>query len=71
MKYLLCKVVLGNVPEIEITAEEYAEFEKARNILSSAFAIEENYEILITNYLDFEKQIFDTSTGFMVREYLD
>ena len=71
MKYLLCKVVLDNVPEIEITAEEYAEFEKARNILSSAFAIEENYEILITNYLDFEKQIFDTSTGFMVREYLD
>jgi hypothetical protein len=63
MKYLLCKAVSGNVPEIEITAEEYAEFEKARNVLSSAFVIEENYEILITSYLDFEKQIFDTTTS--------
>ena len=71
MKYLLRKAVLGKLPEIEITAEAYAEFEKARNILSNALAIEEKYEIVITNYLDFEKQILDTTTGYMVREHLD
>lgn len=71
MKYLLRKVVLDKVPEIEITAEEYAEFDKARNILSNAFAIEEKYEIVIANYLDFEKQILNTTTGYMVREHLD
>jgi len=71
MKYLLRKAVLGKVPEIEITAEEYTELEKAHNILSNALAIEEKYEILITNYLDFEKQILDTSTDYMVREHLD
>jgi hypothetical protein len=71
VKYLLRKAVLDNVPEIEITAEEYAEFEKARNILSSALAIEETYEILITNYLDFEKQILDITTGYMVRQHFD
>jgi len=57
MKYLLRKAASGKAPEIEITAEDYAEFEKARNILSNALAIEEKYEIVIANYLDFEKQI--------------
>jgi hypothetical protein len=71
MKYLLRKAVLDNVPEIEITAEEYAEFAKAHNILSSALAIEETYEILITNYLEFEKQILNTTAGYMVRDHFD
>jgi len=71
MKYLLRKDVLGKVPEIEITAGEYAEFEKARNILSNALAIEEKYEIVIANYLDFEKQILDATASYMVREHLD
>jgi len=67
MKYLLRKVVLGKVPEIEITAEEYAEFETARNILLNALAIEEKYEIVIRSYIDFERQILDTITIHMVR----
>lgn len=71
IKYLLRKTVMGEVPEIEITAEEYAEFEKARNILSNALAIEEKYEIVITSYLDFEKQIFDATIDSMVREHFD
>jgi hypothetical protein len=71
MRYLLRKAVLGNVPEIEITAEEYSEYENARKILLNALAIEEKYEIVVTNYLDFEKQILDTTTSYMVREHLD
>lgn len=71
MKYLLRGIVAGKVSEIEIAAGEYAEFKKARNILSNALAIEEKYEIVITNYLDFEKQILDTTTDSMVRGHLD
>lgn len=71
MKYLLRKAVLDKVPKIEITAEEYAEFKKARNILSNALAIEEKYEIVIANYLSFEKQILDTTADYMLREHLD
>ena len=71
MKYLLSKAVLDKVPEIEITVEEYNEFQKARNILSNALAIEEKYEIVIANYLSFEKQILDTTADYMLREHLD
>jgi len=71
MKYLLRKNVLAKVPEIEIMPEEYAEFETAHNIISNALAIEEKYEILTVNYLDFERQILDTATNDMVRRHLD
>lgn len=71
MRYSLRKVALGNIPEIDITAEEYSRYEKARKILSNALAIEEKYEIVVSNYLDFEKQILDTTTSYMVREHLD
>jgi len=71
MKYILRKDVLGSVPEIKITEADYAAYKGARDVLSNAFAIEEKYEILISNYLDFEKQIFDATADFMVRDYLD
>lgn len=68
MKYLIRQDILDKAPEIEITAEKYAELGKAHNILTNALAIEEKYEILIANYLDFEKQILDTAIECMVRE---
>ena len=71
MKYILRKVVLGKVPEIEITSEEYAKLKTAKNILSNALAIEETYEIVIRGYIDFERQILDTITIHMVRNPFD
>src|SRR5881296_1747966 len=70
MKYILRKDVLG-VPEIAITEADYVAYKGARDVLSNAFAIEKKYEILISNYLDFEKQIFDATADFMVREYVN
>jgi len=61
MRYSLRKGVLDKVPEIEITEKEYDAFSQARNILLNALAIEEKYDILIANYLDFEKEILDTT----------
>jgi hypothetical protein len=59
--------VLGKVPEIEITEDEYSELENARNILSGALAIEEKYEIVIVNYLDFEKEMLSRTAEDMIR----
>lgn len=71
MRYSLSKLVIGDVPEIEISAEEYSDYQKARKILSNALAIEEKYEIVVTNYLDFEKQLLETIVSDMVRERFD
>ena len=71
MKYILRKVVLGNVPEIEISESEYYQLQKARNTLSTALEIEEKYEIVISNYLDFEQEILNATTKYMVREHVD
>ncbi len=71
MRYLLRNIVSGNVHEIEITEKEYSDYKKAINILSNALAIEEKYEIVVTNYLDFEKQIFDATSSYMIRDHLD
>lgn len=71
MRYLLRKAVLEPVPEIDITKKQYAAYEDARHILSNSLAIEETYEIVISNYIAFEKQVLDTSTSCMVREYLN
>lgn len=47
------------------------ELQKARNTLSNALAIEEKYEIVISNYLDFEQEILNATTSHMIREHLD
>jgi predicted RNA binding protein with dsRBD fold (UPF0201 family) len=71
MKYILRKAVLNIVPEIEINKEKYLEYRNARKVLSNCLAIEEKYEILISNYLEFERQILDATTSYMVRAHLD
>ncbi len=71
MKYIISKAVLGNVPEIEISESEYFELQKARNTLSNALEIEEKYEIVISNYLDFEQEMLNATTKYMIREHLD
>lgn len=70
MKYVLRKSDLNDVPEIEISKETYAAYKEYRSILVNCLAIEENYEILISNYLDLEKQILDATTVRMLRGYL-
>ena len=71
MKYLLRKAVLGNMPEIEISEEKYIAYKDAQKVLSSCFLIEEKYEILISSYLEFEKQMLDAATSSLVRSQID
>ena len=57
MRYFISKAILGEIPEIEISAQTYTELNSARMILVNAFAIEEKYEIVVSNYLDFENSL--------------
>lgn len=68
MRYILCKFAGGEVPVIEITQEDYLTYQQARKVLSNCLAIEEKYEILISNYLEFEKQIMNRIVSNMIRE---
>lgn len=68
MRYLICLPILGRAPEIQISEEEYNLYRNARNVLSNCLAIEEVYEIFISNYLDFEKEIIWKATSALVRD---
>lgn len=68
MKYLLKIFVLGTTPEVVIGEGDYASLKNSRKILENAFAIEEKYGILISNYIDFEKQLLESINLSMIRD---
>jgi hypothetical protein len=67
MQYILKIDVIHPVPEVEITEEEFIAYGQAKKILDACFSIEEKYELLMTNFLDFEKELLSVSAGHMVR----
>jgi len=71
MNYQLRKAVLFSSKSIELSKEEYDALATARAVLTNAFAIEEKYEIVISNYLDLEKSILYVAAQNMVRQTID
>lgn len=74
IRYILRKNVINKVPVIDITEEEFEHFKQSRGVLTNAFEIEETYEVMLTNYVSFEKQLLNTAATYMVRsvqEYSD
>lgn len=71
MKYLLRKEVLCSSTFIELSADEYAALREARTTLTNAFAIEEKYEIVVSNFLDLEKEMLSAAADAMVRRTTD
>lgn len=69
MNYILSKDVITAVPRIEITEAEYVAFRAARNVLTNAFSIEENYELLIANYDEFEKEVVTFAVESVTRNH--
>ena len=68
MKYTICLSTLGSHPEVEITQAKFDEIKHARNCLSGALAIEEKYELLLSNYIDLEKECLSITSDNMVRQ---
>lgn len=74
MRYILRKAVLDFCPEVEISEQEFKELKIARQILIDAFEIEQKYEIVITNFIDLEKELLNISVKNALRNkrsYLD
>ena len=70
MRHVIRLAGLAPAPELEISAEEFSLLQVARRILSSAFSIEEKYEILVANFLALETQILDIAATNVVRNTL-
>lgn len=70
MRHIIRKAVLAPVPELEISAEEFSALQMARRVLSSAFSIEEKYEILVANFLALETQLLGIAATNVVRNAL-
>lgn len=71
MKYILKIHALEKYPEIDLEKSQYDSIKRAREVLSNGLAMEEKYEILISNYLEFEKEIFEHAAQLMVRSPYD
>lgn len=67
MKYILRKAVINPVPELEISEHNFNELKLARRVLSNACEIEQKYEIVISNFLDLEKELLHVTLNSTVR----
>jgi len=70
-KYFLRIHALGRFPEIETDQERFEELKTSRPILTHALAIEEKYEIIISNFLELEREATNASVWEMVRNHID
>ncbi len=70
MRYILRIYAMTDYPELEITEKGFTDLHWAWDVLSDGLLLEEKYEILLTNYLDLEKEILSQSVQFMVNPYL-
>lgn len=74
MKFIVHQALVGCTLQLEISEDDFVQLRRARHILSSALSIEENYEVLISNYLSLENTLLSISvTGYFRngRTYLD
>jgi len=71
MLYQLRIHAMGMYPEIEIDEVKFGSILEARNILSAAMAVEEKYELLISNYVELEKTVLNAATDNMVYDNFD
>lgn len=55
----------------EISKERYLKIENSRNVLFEALSFEEKFDLIFSNYLDFEKTLMDHTLEFMVRSNHD
>ena len=69
MQYFLRLGVLGECPIITIDSERFLLLKSSRRILPEALAVEEEYEMVISNYIDLEKESLNMAIFYMTRNY--
>ena len=72
MKYTIRVWALDDTyPDLDIDEDKFNNLKQARHCLSAALAIEEKYELLLSNYLDLEKECLNATLDYMVRSSTD
>ena len=54
MGYQLCIMAIGRCPEIQLSKDRYIQLRDAKRTLDLAGAIEEKFDLLMSNYLELE-----------------
>lgn len=63
--YSLCALVLEENPEISLSEDEFSKLKQAKSCLNSAFALEENYDLLLSNYRELELEAISAAFNDM------
>jgi hypothetical protein len=61
-------MILGSTVAVPISFEDFTQLKLSKSVLYSAKAIEETYDLLIQNYLEFEQEILSILTRQMIVE---
>lgn len=72
--YSLHALILERNPELPLSEKEFSDLKKAKLCLNAALALEENYDLLLQNYREFELEAISaavTDMTSMVHEYED
>lgn len=68
MKYLVTILTTGNNSELVIDKSKFEELKQAKEYLSEILSFEEKYELLLSNYIELEKECLLISAQNMVYE---
>lgn len=68
MEYGLARLVLGSPKFLSITEQEYVDIRQRRELLLEALFIEEKFDLVVDNYLEFEIDLLDSAARQMVRD---
>ncbi len=71
MKYVLTHWALGKQPEIPIDEERFRLLREASDLQWLVLGIEEKFDLLVSNYEEFERDLLNLGLKHMVRRNLD
>jgi hypothetical protein len=71
MTYYIKQVYMGHQEPIEISESEAIKLKTASNSLSAAFALEETFDLLISNYTDMEREVIDSAIHELTKKQFD
>jgi hypothetical protein len=71
MRYVLQPRLLSPPPPLDISADRYRAIKEARNTLTAAFELEENFDLLVGNYLELEQSALNVATESLARRRHD
>ncbi|MGV3681641.1 MAG: hypothetical protein ACO1PM_18260 [Acidovorax sp.] len=67
MEYGLARLVLGSNKFVEINKKDYEEIKFSRDILLESLFIEQKFDLLIDNYVEFETDLLEIGAGELIR----